>query len=182
MRQLALFSLLFAYSVSLNFVTICTGPYVPQLFYVASRFLLVFMLLGFILLVLPFNSRRHSIGWGYTVPILPIIGFFGFTSCPAMACFSRELIKCFMGLADRRAHASKCCFVCSVVQWRQNSIFLIILRLKFITSSVVKQVPGVGHITAHLSGTIEIPFYFKSHTKCDPRQKATHHQAYRAVF
>ena len=25
-----------------------------------------------------------------------------------------------MGLADRRAHASKCCFVCSVVKWRQN--------------------------------------------------------------
>ena len=36
--------------------------------------------------------------------------------------FSRELIKCFLGLADRRAHASRCCFVCSVVQWRQNSM------------------------------------------------------------
>ena len=25
-----------------------------------------------------------------------------------------------MGLADQRAHASKCCFVCSVVKWRKN--------------------------------------------------------------
>ena len=42
-RQLALFSLVFTYSVSFNFVTICTGPYVSRLFHVASRFLLVFM-------------------------------------------------------------------------------------------------------------------------------------------
>ena len=60
-RQLALFSLVFAYSVSLNFVTICTSPYVPQLFYVTSRFLLVFMLLSFILLVLPFNPKGDAI-------------------------------------------------------------------------------------------------------------------------
>ena len=30
------------------------------------------------------------------------------------------LLLSSMGLADGRAHASKCCFVCSVVQWRQN--------------------------------------------------------------
>ena len=60
-RQLALFSLVFAYSVSLNFVIICTGPYVSYLFYVASRFLLVFMLLGFILLVLPYNPKGDAI-------------------------------------------------------------------------------------------------------------------------
>ena len=59
--QLALFGLVFAYSVSLNFVTICTGPHVPPLFYAASRFLLVFMLLGFILLVLPFNPKGDAI-------------------------------------------------------------------------------------------------------------------------
>ena len=29
--------------------------------------------------------------------------------------FIRELIKRIKGLADRRAHAFKCCFVCSVV-------------------------------------------------------------------
>ena len=76
-RQLALFSLVFAYSVTLNFVTTCTGLYVPSLFYVESRFLLVFMLLGFILLVLSDNPkrRRHSIGWGYTDPIFPIAVF-----------------------------------------------------------------------------------------------------------
>ena len=60
-RHLALFSLIFAYSVSLNFVPICTGPYVSLLFYVASRFLLVFMLLGLILLVLPFNPKGDAI-------------------------------------------------------------------------------------------------------------------------
>ena len=60
-RQLALFSLIFAYSVSFNFVPICTGPYVSLLFYVASCFLLVFMLLGFILLVLPFNPIGYAI-------------------------------------------------------------------------------------------------------------------------
>ena len=27
-----------------------------------------------------------------------------------------------MGLADRRAHASKCCFVCSVVYWKPNLV------------------------------------------------------------
>ena len=54
-RQLALFSLVFSYSVSLYFVTTCTGPFVPKLFYAASRFLLLFMLFGFILLVLPFK-------------------------------------------------------------------------------------------------------------------------------
>ena len=59
--QLALFSLVFTYSVSLNFVIICTGPYVFLLFYVASRFLLVFMLFGFILLVLPYNSKGDAI-------------------------------------------------------------------------------------------------------------------------
>ena len=60
-RQLTLFSLVFNYSLSLNFVTICTGPYVSLLFYVASRFLLVFMLLGFILLVLPYNPKGDAI-------------------------------------------------------------------------------------------------------------------------
>ena len=60
-RQLALFSLVFTYSVSLNFVTICTGPYVSLLFYVASRFLLVFMLLGFVLFVLPYNPKGDAI-------------------------------------------------------------------------------------------------------------------------
>ena len=59
--QLALFSLVFTYSFSLNFVIICTGPYVFLLFYVASRFLLVFMLFGFILLVLPYNSKGDAI-------------------------------------------------------------------------------------------------------------------------
>ena len=59
-RQLTLFSLVFNYSLSLNFVTICTGPYVSLLFYVASRFLLVFMLLGFILLVLPYNPKGDA--------------------------------------------------------------------------------------------------------------------------
>ena len=37
-RQLALFSLVFNYSVSLNFVTICTGPYVSLLFYSSISF------------------------------------------------------------------------------------------------------------------------------------------------
>ena len=62
-RQLALFRLVFTYSVSLNFVTICTGlyMYVSLLFCVASRFLLIFMLLGFILLVLPFNPKGDAI-------------------------------------------------------------------------------------------------------------------------
>ena len=60
-RQLALFSLVFTYSVSLNFVAFCTGPYLPCLFYVASRFLLLFMLLGFILLVLPYNPKGDAI-------------------------------------------------------------------------------------------------------------------------
>ena len=60
-RQLALFSLVITYSVSLNFVTICTGPYVSYLFYVASCFLLFFMLFGFILLVLPYNSKGDAI-------------------------------------------------------------------------------------------------------------------------
>ena len=60
-RQLALFSLVFTYSASLNFVTICTGPYVSLLFYVASRFLLFFMLLSFILLVLPYNPKGDAI-------------------------------------------------------------------------------------------------------------------------
>ena len=56
---------------------------------------------------------RHSIGWGYTVPNFPMIGFLGLT-CPAVTYFSYcyddnlcELIKCIiMSLADRRAHAS----------------------------------------------------------------------------
>ena len=60
-RQLALFSLVFTYSVSLNFVALCTGPYLSCLFYVASRFLLLFMLLGFILLVLPYNPKGDAI-------------------------------------------------------------------------------------------------------------------------
>ena len=60
-RQLALFSLIFTYSVSLNFVAFCTGPYLSCLFYVASRFLLLFMLLGFILLVLPYNPKGDAI-------------------------------------------------------------------------------------------------------------------------
>ena len=131
-RQLALFSLVFTYSVSLNFVTICTGPYVSQLFYVASRFLLVFMLLGFILFVLPYNPKGDAIAQvGVTRSLFfQWLVFFGFT-CPAVACsqnycnggvFHVSLIKCFLGLADRRVHASKCCFVSSVVQWRQNSI------------------------------------------------------------
>jgi len=60
-RQFALFSLVFTYSVSLNFFTICTGPYVSQLFYATSRILLVFMLLGFILLVLPYNPKGDII-------------------------------------------------------------------------------------------------------------------------
>ena len=50
--QLALFSLVFNYSVSLNFGNICTGPYVSLLFYVASRFLLVFTAVYFISLAL----------------------------------------------------------------------------------------------------------------------------------
>ena len=35
--------------------------------------------------------------------------------------FSRDKLKCILGLADRRTHASNCCSVCSFVQWRQNS-------------------------------------------------------------
>ena len=48
------------------------------------------------------QRRRHSIGWGYTVPILPVVGFSGFT-CPAVAYLyfcnhrnSSEIIKCIM--------------------------------------------------------------------------------------
>ena len=59
-RQLALVTLVFTYSVSLNFVAFCTGPYVSYQFYVASRFLLVFMLLGFVLLVLPYNPKGDA--------------------------------------------------------------------------------------------------------------------------
>ena len=61
--QLALFSLVFNYSVSLNFGTICTGPYGSLVFYVASRFLLVFVLSGFILLVWPYNPKGDAIAW-----------------------------------------------------------------------------------------------------------------------
>ena len=63
-RQLVLFSLVFTYSVILNFVAICTGPFVSKLFYVASVFLLVFILLGYcliILLVLPYNPKGDAI-------------------------------------------------------------------------------------------------------------------------
>ena len=37
------------------------------------------MLLGFILLVLPYapQRRRHNIRWGYTVPIFPVVVFSG---------------------------------------------------------------------------------------------------------
>ena len=63
-RQLALFSSVFTYSVSLNFVPICTGPFVSKLFYVASLFLLAFILLSYcliILLVLPYNPKGDAI-------------------------------------------------------------------------------------------------------------------------
>ena len=66
--------------------------------------------------------------WGFTVPFFPIVGFLGLIvglglhvrlwhvlRITVTVEFLRELMKCFMGLADRLAHASKCCFVCSVV-------------------------------------------------------------------
>ena len=64
-RHLALFSLVFTYSVSLNLIAIRSGPYLSQLFSVASRFLLIIMLLGFILLVLPLTPKAtpwHRLG------------------------------------------------------------------------------------------------------------------------
>ena len=59
-RHLALFSLVFTYSVSLNLFTIRSGPYLSLLFYEVSRFLLIFILLGFILLVLPNNPKGDA--------------------------------------------------------------------------------------------------------------------------
>ena len=47
-------------AVSLNLVTIRGGPFLSQLFYVASRFLLIFMFLGFILLVLLYKPKGDA--------------------------------------------------------------------------------------------------------------------------
>ena len=46
----------------------------------------------------------------------------------------------------------------------EGKLSFVILPLKFVTSSVVKKVSGVGYTSA----TIKIPFYFKLHTKCEP--------------
>ena len=32
----------------------------------------------------------------------------------------------------------------------EGELYFVVLRLKFVTSPVVNQVPGVGHMTAHL--------------------------------
>ena len=85
----------------------------------------MFMLLGFILFVLPYNPKDDAMAYiGVTWSLFfPTVGFFRFT-CLVMACsknycnsgvFSHELIKCVMGLADQCAHASKCYFVHLVV-------------------------------------------------------------------
>ena len=53
-RHLALFSLVFTYSVSLNLITTRN---------VTSCFPLIFMLLGFILLVLPYNPKDDAMAY-----------------------------------------------------------------------------------------------------------------------
>ena len=62
-HHLALFSLVFTYSVSLNHITILSGPYHSKLFYVASCFPLTFMLLGFLLLVLPYDPKDDAMAY-----------------------------------------------------------------------------------------------------------------------
>ena len=62
-RHLALFSLVFTYSVSLNHITILSGPYHSKLFYVTSCFPIIFKLLGFILLVLPYNPKDDAMAY-----------------------------------------------------------------------------------------------------------------------
>ena len=62
-RHLALFSLVFTYSVSLNHITILSDPYHSKLFYVTSCFPLPFMLLSFILLVLPYDPKDDAMAY-----------------------------------------------------------------------------------------------------------------------
>ena len=62
-RHLALFSLVFTYSVSLNHITILSGPYHSKLFYVTSCFPLTFTLLSFILLVLPYDPKDDAMAY-----------------------------------------------------------------------------------------------------------------------
>ena len=57
------------------------------------------------------------------------------------------------------------------------------LRLKFVISPVVKQVPGVGRMTAHLRR--QLKFHFTSnHTQSLSlvRTSLSHHESYPAVF
>ena len=53
----------------------------------------------------------------------------------------------------------------------EEKLSFAILRLKFVTSPVVKQVPGVGHMTAHLR--CQLKFHFTSsritHKATEPR-------------
>ena len=82
------------------------------------------MLLGFILLDLPYNPKGDTIAWvGVTRSLFfqwlvfsgILVRLWRVLRITVTVEFSRELKKCIMGLADRRAHVSKCCFVCSVV-------------------------------------------------------------------
>ena len=83
-RQLALFTLVFTYFVSLNFVAFCTGPcFLAILCSISFSARIHVIRLYFISFALYPQRRRHSISWGYTVPIFPIVGFFGFR---ALAC------------------------------------------------------------------------------------------------
>ena len=66
-RHLALFSLVFTYSVSLNHITILSGPYHSKLFYVTSCFPLIFKLLGFILWVMGLHGLYFSNSWFFQV-------------------------------------------------------------------------------------------------------------------
>ena len=57
-----------------------------------------------------------------------------------------------------------------VENWKEfegKLYFVRTLRLKFVTSPVVKQVPGVGRMTAQPRQLkFQFFFYFKSDTKC----------------